>query len=388
MTTTGFVRLKEVADFMGGGTPSRKHPKYFGGDIPWVKTTDLNNGRISSTEETITSKGLADSSCKMVPANSVLVAMYGGFNQIGRTGLLVSSSAINQALTAILSDPERLDPEFLLEWLNYRAAYWKRFAASSRKDPNITKGDIADFPVPDISIDQQRAANRFFISWGSAIEKSRQLIAAKKLHLSCRREHLLANYKTAKPIKLKMATRESTVRNGAYLGRDAIMAVTKSVGMRPMREETIAASIDRYKLVKPKAFAYNPMRLNIGSIAMSSFDRDVLVSPDYVVFECDESKLLPGYLEHLRHTRLWGRHFEAAGSGGVRIRIYYDDLGAFAFPLPPVAQQLRVLAALDAAKAEIETLESYLAALQQQKRGLMQKLLTGQWRVKPSFSKE
>ena len=159
------------------------------------------------------------------------------------------------------------------------------------------------------------------------------------------------------------------------------MAVTKQVGMRPMREETISAAIDRYKVVRANAFAYNPMRLNIGSIAISSFDDDVLVSPDYVVFECDETKLLPSYLNHLRRTRLWASHFEAAGSGGVRIRIYYDDLGAFAFPLPSLTEQVRVLAVLNVTVAEIETLERYLAALQKQKRGLMQKLLTGQWRV-------
>lgn len=95
--------------------------------------------------------------------------------------------------------------------------------------------------------------------------------------------------------KLRDATRESIARNASALDRGRIMGVTNDRGMRPMREETIASSIERYKIVRPSAFAYNPMRLNVGSIAMSPFDRDVLVSPDYVVFECDESKLLPSY---------------------------------------------------------------------------------------------
>jgi hypothetical protein len=68
---------------------------------------------------------------------------------------------------------------------------------------------------------------------------------------------------------------------------------------------------------------------------MSPFDRDVLVSPDYVVVECDDSKLLPSYLQHLRHSHKWRRHFELAGNGSVRARIYYDDLGRFTFLLPP-----------------------------------------------------
>ena len=160
------------------------------------------------------------------------------------------------------------------------------------------------------------------------------------------------------------------------------MAVTKLVGMRPMKEETIAASIERYKVVKPRAFAYNPMRLNIGSIVMSLFEGDVLVSPDYVVFECDESRLLPGYLNHLRFSGQWRNYFETAGNGSVRVRIYYDDLGAFTFNLPPLETQRRVINVLDAATLEIEKLRQYRDALQKQKRGLMQKLLTGQWRIK------
>ncbi len=250
---------------------------------------------------------------------------------------------------------------------------------------SINSSDFYGFRFPPET--ERSAIADILFTWDAAIEKTEQLIVAKTRLISHLREEHLAKPKQSRRIKLKAATHESTARNGRRLGREAIMAVTKQVGMRPMREETIAAAIERYKVVRPQAFAYNPMRLNIGSIAISSFDDDVLVSPDYVVFECDMEKLLPGYLNHLRRTRLWASHFEAAGSGGVRIRIYYDDLGAFVFLLPSLAEQARVLAMLDAGVEEIETLERYLAALKTQKRGLMQKLLTGQWRVNPSEAK-
>ncbi len=380
------VRLDEMATFMGGSTPSRARPEYFGGGIPWVKTTDLNNGRITETEETLTALGLSKSSCKLIPANAVLVAMYGGFNQIGRTGLLLHESAINQALTAILPNPQKLDPAFLLEWLNFRVAYWKRFAGSSRKDPNITKGDIADFPVPSTPIDQQKALVRVLSQWNAAVEITELLLALKSKRLNDLRDIHLQTPQHSTLKKLHAVTRESTDRNGKQLGREAIMAVTKQVGMRPMREETIAATIERYKVVRPQGFAYNPMRLNIGSIAMSNFETDVLVSPDYVVFECDKSKLLPGYLNHLRFSRHWKSFFEAAGNGSVRVRIYYYDLGTFAIQLPPIDKQERVIKLLDTTALEIEKLALYAKALRQQKRGLMNKLLTGQWRMRVSKS--
>ena len=72
--------------------------------------------------------------------------MYGGFNQIGRTGILTVPSTINQALTAIVTN-DLVDAEYLLNWLNYRVFYWKKFAGSSRKNPNITGKDVKDFPI-------------------------------------------------------------------------------------------------------------------------------------------------------------------------------------------------------------------------------------------------
>ncbi len=200
-------------------------------------------------------------------------------------------------------------------------------------------------------------------------------------HLDHARDRLLRQPEGGSPTKLRAVTRELTKRNGATLGRQSIMAVTKQVGMRPMRGETIASNIERYKVVPPGGFAYNPMRLNIGSIAISPFDMDILVSPDYVVLACDESLLLPKYLNHLRRSRSWKSHFETAGNGSVRIRIYYDDLGTFSFRLPSIAEQKAIVKVLDAAEQEIALLQQQAEALHKQKRGLMQKLLTGEWRL-------
>jgi type I restriction enzyme S subunit len=245
---------------------------------------------------------------------------------------------------------------------------------------NLSQSLLRDIELPLPPVNAQRAILGVVSSWDLAIEKTDRLIATKSDQISQARERLVG-HSTSKHTRLRDATRESLARNGTALGREQIMGVTNDRGMRPMREETIAASIDRYKIVRPRAFAYNPMRLNVGSIAMSPFDRDVLVSPDYVVFECDESKLLPDYLNHLRRTRHWASFFDVAGSGSVRVRIYYDDLAAFTFPLPSIEEQRRAVAVLDTATTEIDVLTRYADALRRQKRGLMQKLLTGEWQV-------
>lgn len=246
---------------------------------------------------------------------------------------------------------------------------------------HVHKSEITDAEVGVPPLPEQKAIADTLSTWDAAIEKTERLIAAKEQILSSRREASFKKRDSSARVQLGSVTHESTARNDALLGRDSVMAVTKAVGMRPMREETIATSIDRYKVVQPNAFAYNPMRLNIGSIAMSHFDEAILVSPDYVVFECDKDKILPGLVDHLRSTQHWITHFGNAGNGGVRVRIHYDELALFSFWLPPIAEQKKVLDVLDLITKEIDLMKKRLDLMKLQKRGLMQKLLTGTWRV-------
>ena len=154
------VHIGDVAETSSGATPSRaKQQEYFdGGTIPWVKTLDLNNSSILETDECVTPSALQQTSLRLYPKGSVLVAMYGGFNQIGRTGMLTKEATINQALTAIRPDQSRLSSRFLLSYLNFRAEYWKSVASSSRKDPNITGRDVREFPIALPPLREQKAA--------------------------------------------------------------------------------------------------------------------------------------------------------------------------------------------------------------------------------------
>ncbi|MDN3719463.1 hypothetical protein QW131_10175 [Roseibium salinum] len=85
-------------------------------------------------------------------------------------------------------------------------------------------------------------------------------------------------------VRLRDVTVEAKLRNGDKLSPASVMGVRKHDGIVPMQEGLAASNITRYKIVRPHWFAYNPMRLNIGSIARWNGDDDILVSPDYVVF--------------------------------------------------------------------------------------------------------
>ncbi len=156
-----------------GTTPSRDNAAYFvNGTIPWVKTLDLSDGPITTTHEQITQLALDDTHLSILPVGTVLIAMYGGFKQIGRTGVLEIEATHNQAMTALLPTP-RVDPYFLNALLAASKEYWKKVANSTRKDPNITKSDVLAFklPLPPLATQQQIVAE---------IEAEQALVAANR----------------------------------------------------------------------------------------------------------------------------------------------------------------------------------------------------------------
>lgn len=171
--------LSQIAEIRSGSTPSRAEPAFFsGGTIPWVKTTDLNNGFITRSEECITPAARA----RVNPAGSVLVAMYGGFKQIGRTGYLTMPAATNQAISVLNADEKEVLPIYLLTWMNARVGDWKRIASSSRKDPNITGTDVANFPISYPDKDEQQRIADAVASLNNGIDAQRNRIASLKLH--------------------------------------------------------------------------------------------------------------------------------------------------------------------------------------------------------------
>jgi type I restriction enzyme M protein len=170
------IRLGDVFLTKSGTTPSRDNKAFFeGGLIPWVKTLDLRDGPLTRTAECVTSQALAETHLEKLPIGTVLVAMYGGFNQIGRTGVLEIEATCNQAMTALLPN-SIVDPYFLNVILISKRAYWKTVANSTRKDPNITKSDVLNFMLPLPNLATQRAILAEIEAEQALVASNRELI--------------------------------------------------------------------------------------------------------------------------------------------------------------------------------------------------------------------
>ncbi len=142
-------KLKWISKTESGGTPntSKFEEYYLDGDIPWVRTTDLNNSELFETPVRITKKAVQDSACSFLPVGSVLVAMYGGAGSIGKHALLKFESTINQAVCAILPNPVVV-AEFLHMYVEFYRPFWMIGAEGTRKDPNINQDTIRELFLP------------------------------------------------------------------------------------------------------------------------------------------------------------------------------------------------------------------------------------------------
>ena len=153
------VALGDLCVVKSGGTPDRSMPEYWNnGTIPWVKTTELQNQKINRTSECITEKGLQESSAKLVPAGTILLAMYGQGKTRGMTAMLDIAAATNQACACIIPS-EKVDNDYL--WRYLILSYDKiRSQAQGAGQPNLNGQMVRSFlvPLPPLALQRQFAA--------------------------------------------------------------------------------------------------------------------------------------------------------------------------------------------------------------------------------------
>jgi type I restriction enzyme S subunit len=146
--------LGEICDTGAGGTPLKAHRDYYeNGNIPWLRSGEVCQKEITKSELFITEKGFKNSSAKMFPKNTVLVAMYGA--TAGQTGILRFESTTNQAVCGILPNDNFL-PEYIYYYFSARKADLVKQAVGGAQ-PNISQIKIKNTFVPILSIFEQKS---------------------------------------------------------------------------------------------------------------------------------------------------------------------------------------------------------------------------------------
>ncbi len=147
------LKLGDICFTTSGGTPSRRNKEFYNGTIPWVKSGELSKGVIYETSEKITEEAIKNSSAKVFPKGTLLIALYGA--TIGKLGFLGVPAATNQAICGIFEN-EFIDSKFLFYFLYSKKNYLIGLGSGGAQ-PNISQTILKKTLTPLVPIVEQKA---------------------------------------------------------------------------------------------------------------------------------------------------------------------------------------------------------------------------------------
>ena len=380
------VTLGEVATISSGSTPSRSNASFWNGTIPWVTTTQIQNNiiNLNDVKEFITDDGLKKSSLKIIPKGTLLMAMYGQGKTRGQVGILNFDSTINQACAAIKVS-QKVSSLFLYQYFQFKYEDI-RALSNSGGQKNLSAEIIKsiEFHLPPFS-EQEKIVNTLSI-WDSAIEKTEKLIEKKESLLNWYAKRILISGKTSKVLfsdLFKLSSEKNTL-NQSYpalsVTKDGVVFQEEYFNKRVASEDT-----SNYLIARRNTFVFSGLNFWMGSVDLQTLTDIGIISPAYKVFSINSDLISYEYAHFLIRSNYMKRLLmdsSIVGASIVRRNLDMDNLLNSAIELPTLEQQSKIVEQLSIIQKDIELNKMLLNQYKLQKQGLMQKLLTGEWRVR------
>ncbi|MFI8746355.1 restriction endonuclease subunit S [Pseudomonas sp. NPDC077186] len=402
-------RLSSLTNSYAGGTPDRSKPEYFGGNIPWVKSGEVNLRSITKTEEKISEIALSESAAKIAESGSVLVAMYGA--TAGKVARLKIDAAINQAVLSIRTVGYDLDNDYLF-WVMENSAEKLLSMCQGAAQPNLSKGlidglEIATPPLPEqqkiaailTAVDDKLDIIAHQIEVTQTLKKGlMQTLFSRGVgtqdatgRLNPRTEF---NDGELGAIPERWSVKEigevlSVVERPIKMADDQLyrrVTVKRRYGGVELRDELPGANIKvkNQFLLEAGDFLISERQIVHGACGIvPEHLAGALVSNEYLVLQAKEGFDVT-YFSYLVQLLKYAKLFLVC-SQGVDIEKFLfkpKDWLKKRIPVPPLAEQQRIAEILGASEEKTSALQRKRSEYQNLKRGLMQKLLTGEWRVK------
>ena len=344
------VRLGDVCSRVcSGGTPKSTNLSYYGGEIPWLNTKEIDFNRIYSTEKTITDSGLNNSSAKWIVPNTVTVAMYGA--TAGKSCIVKVPMTTNQACCNLTINDEVADYEFVYYSLKNDYTTLASLANGGAQQ-NLNAQIIKDYVLKMPSLADQRRIASILSSLDRKIELNNKINADLEEMAQAVFKNWFVDFEPFKDGKFvdselgmipegwKVGTLGDITKNKSAKVKernDVKVLSPVTTGELVLSEEyftkqVFSSSIAKYKIVNKGDFAYNPARVNIGSLGRNEFDFDGCVSPVYVVFSVLDG--YENYFDLFRKTDFFKDSVASLAIGGVRQSLSYDDLSSIEVIIP------------------------------------------------------
>ena len=395
------VKLGEIAIITSGSTPSRKNPSFWEGDIPWVKTGNLIHTTITidDIDEKITQKALDSTSLRLVPAGTIIMAMYGQGKTRGQVGILGIDATINQACAAF-SLNGGISRDFLFQQLRYRYNEIRNLSNTGSQE-NLNADIIRSIRIPLPNLREQNKTASLLGTWDSAIEKTERLIVAKKKQLSWIRSQYFTGKRCirafTKPWTLSPLSSALAIRGETSQGKEEVFSVSVHKGLvnqiDHLGRNFAAKDTSRYSRVESGDLVYTRSPTGdfpYGIIKQSAVDIPVIVSPLYGVFK-PKTLEIGAFLDFFFESSINARNYlHPLIQKGAKNTINITDESFLKgnLNLPSDDKELHsLIEIIRSAKEEVRILQSVVDNLVSQKSFLMSKLLTGEWEA-PSIGAE
>lgn len=393
-----WIRLENIAEWGSGGTPSRKRKEYYNGNIPWIKTGELNNGYIFNSEEKITELGLKNSSAKLYPINTVIIAMYGA--TIGKVGILSIEATTNQACACAI-----VYKNILFKYVFHYLIYQKEAFINKSKggaQPNLSQEIIKkhEIPLPPIK-EQQRIVNRIE-SLFTKLDRAKELIEntlaqfeqnkmailhkafTGELTAKWRKENNidLSSWEKIKlgKVLLPMQTKKPTGQFFRYIDIDAIDNKHQIV-KAPKLILTEKAPSRASRGVETGNILFSMVRPYLKNIAQIDSDlSDCIASTGFYVCRC-KPELNSRFLYYLFIFDKTIDYLMQFMKGDNSPSIRKDDLLNMKIDLPTIEEQQEIVNILDNLLAKynkIKNLEQQLEKIELLKKAILAKAFRGE----------
>lgn len=374
--------------------------------LPYLRVANVQDGHVDLSVIKKITVEQSDVLRYSLRDGDVLFTEGGDFDKLGRGTVWHSeiSPCLHQNhIFAVRPAAAVLLPEFLA----FQAAsrYGRRyFQESSKQSTNlasINSTQLKNFPVLVAPIEEQQKIVAVLQAWDDAIDKLDALYEAKSNRLDGVAQRLFAPAQRAGKAQKRGWRQRSfgavfTERLDRNCGLDSDAVVT--VGKYAIRKQSehftrsVASSdLSKYWTISPGDFVYDPMSAYYGALGQYAGDSNGIVSPAYRVIRLSD-EVLPVFMVYLLKTHrirfLLETRSSQGNKEGKRRLLQRDEFASIDFSLPPIEEQVHIAEVLSAFDKDLVSTAELIETVKRQRRGLMQKLLTGEWRVNGFVNKE
>jgi len=388
MTVWKTATIGSVCTTFSGGTPSTSHPEYYGGDIAWIASADLNQGRIRSVKGRITRVGLERSSAKLVKSGTPLIALYGA--TAGVPAITYVDGAINQAILAMI--PRAIESEYFFQWLQAnRESIIDRYTQGGQ--PNLSGAIVRNIEIPLPPVSEQRRIGEVLGNADNLIAELERLITKKQAIKQGMMQELLTGrtrlpgfhqHWSSMTLSEVADYHRETVDPRRYPTRlfEHYSLPAFDSGQGPIKEH--GSAIESIKcILPPGAVMVSKLNPRIPRVwAPEKIGKNGVASTEFIVLTA-RAGVNRSFLHWLLKSDAVADRMKllAVGTTGSHARIHPTYVRAIEVQVPGEAEQHAIASILDDVSSELVILRARLDKTRAIKQGMMQELLTGRTRL-------